>query len=109
LDHTFDRLSDLAILAGIGFSSYVSEILALSAFIAVILASYLGTQAHALTGKRLYDGILGRGDRLALIFAGSLFSHFYNPASLNFVVWAILILSAVTFAQRFAALWKMLR
>ena len=108
LDHSLDRLSDLAILIGIGLSSFVDLNLALGTYIAVLLVSYMGTQAHALTEKRLYDGLLGRGDRMALFFIGGVLSS-YTPYLINYFVWAMLILSIITFMQRFAAVWGLLK
>lgn len=108
LDHTLDRLSDLAILFGIGLSSFVNLELALGTYIVVILVSYMGTQAHALTSKRLYDGIMGRADRMVLFASGGILSSVY-PSLIYYVVLATLALSAITFLQRFAATWKILR
>lgn len=108
MDHTFDRISDFAIIAGIGLSSFVSFELSLLAYISVLLVSYMGTQAHALTDKRLYDGLMGRGDRMSLLFFGGIASFFYSPI-LNYVIWAIMLASIITFIQRFVSTWKKLR
>lgn len=107
LDHTFDRLSDLAILVGIGLSTAVDLRIALLAYVSVVLVSYLGTQAHALTNERLYAGLLGRADRLTLLIIAAFIAEWHVPA-LKYGVWAILILSVITFLQRFGTVYAML-
>ena len=67
LDHTFDRISDVAILTGIAFSPYCDTLFGLLAVVAVLLTSYMGTQAQALGCGRNYSGVMGRADRLVLL------------------------------------------
>jgi phosphatidylglycerophosphate synthase len=100
LDHTFDRLADVAILVGIALSESVPVELGFSALVALLLVSYLGTQAHALTHKRVYSGIVGRADRLVILSIASILTIFYDKA-LYYGVWIILVLSIFTFLQRF--------
>jgi phosphatidylglycerophosphate synthase len=108
LDHTADRLADVAILAGIIAGGFVDILLGPAAIIAVLLVSYIGTEAQALTKKRLYAGLLGRSDRLVLVAAGAVV-FLYWPWALETVFAIIFVLSAVTFFQRFVLLWKVLR
>jgi len=100
LDHTFDRLADAAILIGLALSEFVPVELGFSALVALLLVSYLGTQAHALTHKRVYSGIVGRADRLVIVSIAAILNIFYDKA-LYYGVWIILILSIFTFIQRF--------
>ncbi|MFW3145473.1 MAG: CDP-alcohol phosphatidyltransferase family protein [Thermoplasmatota archaeon] len=67
LDHTFDRLSDMAILIGIALSIYCNTIFGLIALSFVLLASYMGTQSQAVGGGRNYRGIMGRADRMVML------------------------------------------
>jgi archaetidylinositol phosphate synthase len=67
LDHTFDRFSDILILAGIALSSYCNVIFGLTTVIFVLLSSYMGTQAQALGCGRNYSGVMGRADRMVLL------------------------------------------
>ncbi|MEA3342599.1 MAG: hypothetical protein U9Q92_00395 [archaeon] len=108
LDHTFNRLSDTFILIGISLNPLIPVKLGLLALGCVILVSYLGTQAEALTRKRLYRGIVGRTDRHALIVFASFMTYSYIK-SLYYGVWIILILSIVTFLQRFWIIHKELK
>lgn len=67
LDHTFDRLSDIVILVGVAISPYCDTTFGLIAVTAVLLSSYMGTQAQAVGAGRNYSGILGRADRMVLM------------------------------------------
>ena len=67
VDHVIDRYADVFILAGIALGAHCSVFVGLFAMIGVLLASYMGTQAQALGLKRVYRGVLGRADRLALL------------------------------------------
>lgn len=100
LDHTFDRLADVAILAGLAFAPVVPTSIGLATTLAVVLVSYLGTQAQALTDERVYGGLLSRSDRMILLtligVTGSLRPAYVEPA-----VYLILGLSILTFLQRF--------
>jgi archaetidylinositol phosphate synthase len=67
LDHAVDRMSDVALLAGVAFSPWVHPGLGLLAVAGTLLASYMGTQAQAVGLKRNYGGVLGRADRMVLL------------------------------------------
>ena len=67
LDHSIDRFSDAAILAGIAFSPWARVGWGLAAILGTLLASYMGTQAQAVGLQRNYAGILGRADRMVLL------------------------------------------
>ncbi|MGA1820475.1 MAG: CDP-alcohol phosphatidyltransferase family protein [Thermoplasmatota archaeon] len=73
LDHTFDRLSDIAILVGIAFSPYCNTMFGLIAVAFVLMSSYMGTQAQALGCERNYSGVMGRADRMVLLMFATLF------------------------------------
>jgi phosphatidylglycerophosphate synthase len=99
LDHTFDRIADAAIFIGLAFNPQMPTILALFALIAILLASYAGTEAQALIGKRLYTALVGRADRLIILIAAALLMSFYTNA-MSYAILAIGILSVLTFFQR---------
>lgn len=107
LDHAFDRLADTAILIGLSFSPAISVELGFLTTVSVLLVSYLGTQAQAITGERLYSGLMGRSDRMIVLFiSGSLM--LLNSQFLYFGVVFVFILSIITFVQRFAEILKRL-
>lgn len=66
LDHVLDRYADIIIIAGLaaGVEAYA---LGFAAVTGVLMTSYLGTQAQAVGLDRVYAGLLGRADRLALV------------------------------------------
>ena len=105
LDHSFDRLADIVILAGITFSPLIPDWIGILVIIFVFLVSYLGTQAQALNFKRLYGGLIGRSDRIIIIFLGGILTVFYPP-SLYYAMLVLLILSIVTFFQRFFIIYN---
>lgn len=78
LDHSIDRFSDTAILAGIGLSPWCRTSIGLAAVGATLLASYMGTQAQAVGLKRHYGGLLGRADRMVLLLAAPLAQAAYS-------------------------------
>lgn len=66
LDHVLDRYADIFIIVGLaaGVDRYA---LGIAAVTGVLMTSYLGTQAQAVGLDRVYGGLLGRADRLALV------------------------------------------
>ena len=68
LDHVFDRYADMFMIAAIALSGWCNTTVGLLAVMGVLLTSYMGTQAQAVGAKRLYDGLLGRADRVVLCF-----------------------------------------
>ena len=105
IDHVIDRYSDVFILGGITLGGYVAWQIGLLAIIGVLLTSYLGTQAQALGVGRDYRGLLGRADRLVLIFFVSAFSLVF-PEN---IVWFPLLgwmMVFIAFASNFTALQR---
>lgn len=105
LDHVVDRYADIIIVGGLaaGLGRFGLGFLAITG---VLMTSYLGTQAQAVGLERVYGGLVGRADRLAIIgivtaiaslFAGSL-------SGLTLVGWLLVFLAAIghlTALQRF--------
>ena len=72
VDHFLDRVSDVLLSAGIGFSVFSHPAYAFLGLEGILLTSYMGTQSQALGVGRDYSGIVGRADRLVLIFVFSI-------------------------------------
>ena len=68
IDHVFDRYADMFMIAAIAVSGWCHSFVGLLAVMGVLLTSYMGTQAQAVGGIRLYAGLLGRADRVILCF-----------------------------------------
>ena len=75
LDHAADRYADLFILGGIMLSGFCDVLIGALAIFAVLLTSYMGTQAQALGCGRDYSGILGRADRLIILLIAPIIQY----------------------------------
>ncbi|WP_436910683.1 CDP-alcohol phosphatidyltransferase family protein [Halosimplex marinum] len=105
LDHVLDRYADIVMIAGLaaGIEAYA---LGLAAVTGVLMTSYLGTQAQAVGLDRVYGGLVGRADRLALVVAvGAAAAFVTEPLSgLTVVGWLLVFFAVVghfTAVQRF--------
>jgi len=77
-DHVLDRYADILILGGIMLSPFCDTVIGALAIVAVLLTSYMGTQAQALGCGRNYSGLLGRADRLAILIIAPLLQMWLN-------------------------------
>jgi archaetidylinositol phosphate synthase len=105
LDHVLDRYADIVIIAGLaaGIERYA---LGFAAVTGVVMTSYLGTQAQAVGLDRVYGGLVGRADRLALIVAVGVVAAVVREtvAGLDAVGWLLVFFAVVghfTALQRF--------
>jgi archaetidylinositol phosphate synthase len=112
LDHVLDRYADIVVISGLaaGLGRYA---LGLVAVTGVLMTSYLGTQAQAVGLDRVYGGLLGRADRLALIGVTGALAAFVTatPAGLSVVGWLLVVFAVVghfTALQRFYYSWQAL-
>ncbi|GAA0286023.1 CDP-alcohol phosphatidyltransferase family protein [Halobacterium noricense] len=111
LDHVLDRYADVVIVAGLaaGIGRYD---LGLAAVTGVLLTSYLGTQAQAVGLDRVYGGLLGRADRLALVgITGGLSVFIPAAGGFSLVAWLLALFAVVghlTAIQRFVSAWRQL-
>ena len=105
LDHVLDRYADILISAGLaaGISEYALGFLAVTG---VLMTSYLGTQAEAVGLDRVYGGLLGRADRLALVGFVAVVATFSNATvyGLDSIGWLLVVFALIghlTAIQRF--------
>jgi archaetidylinositol phosphate synthase len=112
LDHVLDRYADVVVIAGLaaGVEAYA---LGFAAVTGVLMTSYLGTQAQAVGLDRVYAGVLGRADRLALVgVAGVVATVSPTVAGVSVVVALLAVFAVVghvTALQRFYGAWRALR
>ena len=119
LDHVFDRYGDVFLLGGVGFSAYCQLWIGVLALVGVMLTSYMGTQAQAVGQGRAYGGILGRADRLVLLFLGGLIQWIVAPSGgvvvgagvlafgpLEWFMVLFAVLGNVTAVQRAVKIWR---
>lgn len=107
LDHTFDRLADAAILLGIGLGPVVPVSAGLAAALSTVLVAYVGTQAEAVGLERVYGGLARRSNVMGLVVAAALATP-VAPGALLYAAWLVVLLSVVTFVQRFVAVYRRL-
>jgi archaetidylinositol phosphate synthase len=112
LDHVLDRYADIVVIAGLaaGIGRYA---LGLAAVTGVLMTSYLGTQAQAVNLDRVYGGLLGRADRLALMGVTGVLAAFVPTAfaGLTLVGWLLVVFAVIghlTALQRFYYAWRAL-
>jgi len=112
LDHVLDRYADIAVITGLaaGIGRYA---LGLAAVTGVLMTSYLGTQAQAVGLDRVYGGLLGRADRLALIGVTGVLAAIVPGtfAGVSVVGWLLVVFAVVghvTALQRFYYAWRAL-
>jgi archaetidylinositol phosphate synthase len=96
LDHVFDRYADIVIVVGLaaGVDRFGLGIVAVTG---VLMTSYLGTQAEAVGLDRVYGGLLGRADRLALVGIVTVVTPFVGvrAAELEPVGWLLVVFGVV--------------
>jgi len=111
LDHVLDRYADVVVVSGLaaGLDQFA---LGLAAVTGVLLTSYLGTQAQAVGLDRVYGGLLGRADRLALVgVTGAVSVAVTSVGGYSPVAWLLGLFAVVghlTAVQRFVSAWRQL-
>ncbi len=118
LDHVLDRYADIFIIGGLMYSPWVNDILGFFSIIGVLLLSYMGTQAHALIGKRDYGGYLGRATRLLILILAPLVHYallrfgvatIYGFTFLEWVMIGFAVVGNITALQRAYNAWQTLK
>ena len=113
IDHAIDRFSDVLIIGGIVASPWVNKVVGIAAMAAILLVSYLGTQAQAVGYKRVYAGILGRADRIVILFIACIIQFFmpqqiYGFYFMEWIMFYFIIAGIATILQRYHAVMKWL-
>jgi len=120
LDHVFDRYADVFMLGGIAFNAMYCRLeVGTLALLGVLLTSYMGTQAQGVGQGRAYGGILGRADRLVLLFLGGLIQLIVAPSGgvtfdvgvltfgpLEWFMVLFAVLGNATAVQRAVGIWR---
>ncbi|MCZ2807308.1 CDP-alcohol phosphatidyltransferase family protein [Modestobacter sp. VKM Ac-2983] len=108
LDSAGDRAADAAIFGGLVWwfsgagDNRLLVLLALLCLVLGVLTSYIKARAEGV-GLSADVGIVERTERLILVLVGTGFTGLGIPYALHAALWVLLIGSAVTVAQRFAA------
>ena len=111
LDSTGDRAADAAIFAALAWwysgdgDNRLIVLLALVCLVLGILTSYVKARAEGM-GLSVNVGIVERTERLILVLVGTGFAGLGIPYALHVCLWVLLVGSAVTVGQRFAAVHR---
>ncbi|NJE26906.1 CDP-alcohol phosphatidyltransferase family protein [Thermococcus sp. MV5] len=97
LDSTFDRLSDAAVLFGIGYGNLVKWEIIVIALVGSYLVSYERCRAELAGSGNLAVGIAERAERLLILIITALFNR------VDIGVYIVAILAWITVFQR---LWE---
>jgi archaetidylinositol phosphate synthase len=120
LDHVLDRYADVFMLGGVAFSAMYCQLwVGTLALLGVLLTSYMGTPAQAVGQGRQYRGLLGRADRLVLLFVGGLIQLVLAPSGglslgvapiafgpLEWFMVLFAVLGHATAVQRAVGIWR---
>ena len=108
LDSTGDRAADAAVFGALVWwysgagDDRLLVLLALLCLVLGVLTSYVKARAEGV-GIPCDVGIVERTERLILVLVGTGFTGLGIPYALHVALWVLLVGSAVTVAQRFAA------
>jgi CDP-diacylglycerol--glycerol-3-phosphate 3-phosphatidyltransferase len=108
LDSTGDRAADAAVFAALAWwfsgagDNRLIVALALICLVLGVLTSYVKARAEGM-GLRVEVGIVERTERLILVLVGTGFAGLEIPYALHVCLWVLLVGSAITVGQRFAA------
>lgn len=121
LNEGADRVADVLILFGLGFTPWASLVWAGSATIAVLFSSYAGLLGKAVGVGRQYGGVLGKADRMLLLGVASLLlwlgklTHpfslgmFYFQSGLDLMLAGFVPLAFLTAGWRIRWIYQQLR
>ena len=100
IDSTFDRVTEIIIYSGLLIGQYAESILIFFAITLSMLVSYSRTKAEAINVDLRGIGIAERSERILIL---CLFS-FFNEVRYAIII--IIILSSITFVERFISVMK---
>jgi archaetidylinositol phosphate synthase len=106
IDHAIDRFADSLLIGALVISPWIHTYIGVPAVLMVILVSYLGTQAQAIGYKRVYAGLLGRADRIVILFFAFIIQFFiqnkiFDLYLLEWVLIYFIIAGIITIIQRY--------
>jgi CDP-diacylglycerol--glycerol-3-phosphate 3-phosphatidyltransferase len=111
LDSTGDRASDAAIFAALAWwfsgagDNRLLVLLALVCLVLGVLTSYVKARAEGV-GLSADVGVVERTERLILVLTGTGLAGLGVPYAVHVALWILLVGSAITVGQRFAAVHR---
>jgi len=105
IDHTLDRLCDMAIIIGISLSPYCPPYLGVILIFLTFIISYLGTLGIVLDVGKISGGLVSRADRVSMFVISAIlqlnFDKLYGRYIFEWCIIVMCILSLITIFQRF--------
>jgi CDP-diacylglycerol--glycerol-3-phosphate 3-phosphatidyltransferase len=102
LNEFMDRISDVAIFFGLGLASFTSLWLGSLTVIMILLNSYLSIVSKAAGASRQYGGVMGKADRMGYLGIAAIAILLTNNLVIaEYLLWFILLGTAITLVQRF--------
>ena len=110
LNETLDRLADVAVFLPIGLVPGVPRLLVAGALAAMLTVSFLGVVVKAAGGARVYAGVMGKPDRMAVAGVAAIAAVWVGPGrAFTWALWVVVAGCLVTMVQRAIAARRELR
>ena len=93
-----DRVADAAWFVGLGF--VVGFPLALGTLAGILITSYAGAAVKAAGGRRVYQGVMGKADRMILLSLAAIIAISFSLQVLTLYVYVVAAGVAATLVQR---------
>lgn len=110
VDTMADRFGEVGLWAGLTFSLRTDEtglMLCVTALAFSMLTPYVRSKAESW-GAEGRGGWMGRAERMILMLAGLIVTDLWLNSALHPVLWAFVVLSGLTVAQRIRRTWQQL-
>jgi phosphatidylglycerophosphate synthase len=105
-----DRFGEVGLWAGLTFSLRTDEtglMLCVAALAFSLLTPYVRSKAESW-GAEGRGGWMGRAERMILLLAGLIVTDLWVNSGLHPLLWAFVLLSGLTVAQRVRRTWQQL-
>jgi len=111
LNEVSDRIGDVAVFLPMSLVPGVDAVLVAGALAAMLVTSYLGLAVKAAGGPRLYDGVMGKPDRMFVVGVAAVVATVTGePATAwTWALWIVLVGALVTLLTRWRTARESLR
>lgn len=101
LNETADRVADVAMVLPIAIVPSVPGLLVAGTLSAMLVVSFLGVVIKAAGGPRVYTGVMGKPDRMAVLSVAAIVGMVADPAvAFTVGLWVVLGGALITLGQR---------
>lgn len=90
MNEFLDRISDVIVFGSFLFLSSVNTVLVALVLVSMLLSSYLGILSKAITGVRLYKGLMCKADRMFYLSLGAIIIYFFQATN-KFASWGVVL------------------